>query len=116
MPDQAGTRLVVLNLSQQTDSADFLGGFRPMEPREALLPLLNAFQVGGGMQHWPNPMHAHLQDMLALWSCALTWRWAPARDTVVPFSMLCLAVCLYVSWVSGIQLRRIDGELYTLAI
>lgn len=36
---------MVLNLSQQTDSADFLGGFRPMEPREALLPLLNTFQV-----------------------------------------------------------------------
>ena len=43
---QVGARLVVLNLSQQTDSADFLGGFRPIEPREALLPLLNAFQVG----------------------------------------------------------------------
>lgn len=42
---QVGARLVVLNLSQQTDSADLLGGFRPVEPREALLPLLDRFQA-----------------------------------------------------------------------
>lgn len=37
--------MVVLNLSQQTDSADFLGGFQPVEPHHALLPLLDRFQV-----------------------------------------------------------------------
>ncbi len=42
---QVGTNLVVLNLSQQTDSADLLGGFQPVEPRHALLPLLDRFQV-----------------------------------------------------------------------
>ena len=50
-------RLVVLNLSQGTDSADLLGGFRPVEARDALAPLLPAFndlvprtfpKVGGG--------------------------------------------------------------------
>jgi midasin len=40
-----GANLVVLNLSQQTDSADLLGGFQPVEPRHALLPLLDRFQV-----------------------------------------------------------------------
>jgi midasin (ATPase involved in ribosome maturation) len=34
---------VVLNLSQQTDSSDLLGGFRPVEARDALAPLLPAF-------------------------------------------------------------------------
>ncbi|GFH33487.1 AAA domain-containing protein, partial [Haematococcus lacustris] len=30
--------------SQQTDSSDLLGGFKPVEPRDALLPLLAPFQ------------------------------------------------------------------------
>jgi midasin len=30
---QVGARLMVLNMSQQTDSADFLGGFKPVEVR-----------------------------------------------------------------------------------
>ncbi|KAL4440107.1 hypothetical protein ABPG75_003108 [Micractinium tetrahymenae] len=40
---QVGARLVVLNLSQQTDSGDLLGGFRPVQPAEAVLPLLDRF-------------------------------------------------------------------------
>jgi len=43
-PAQVGARLVVLNLSQQTDSSDLLGGFRPVEARAALAPLLARFQ------------------------------------------------------------------------
>lgn len=43
--EQVDSNLVVLNLSQQTDSADLLGGFQPVEPRHALLPLLEHFQV-----------------------------------------------------------------------
>lgn len=43
MAFQAGAHLVVLNLSQQTDSSDLLGGFRPVEARDALAPLLPAF-------------------------------------------------------------------------
>ena len=35
---------MVLNLSQQTDSSDLLGGFRPVEARAALAPLLVQFQ------------------------------------------------------------------------
>lgn len=44
-----GAKLVVLNLSQQTDSGDLLGGFRPVQPAEAVLPLLDRFAdlVGG---------------------------------------------------------------------
>ena len=34
---------MVLNLSQQTDSGDLLGGFRPVQPAEAVLPLLEQF-------------------------------------------------------------------------
>lgn len=40
-----GAPLVVLNLSQQTDSSDLLGGFRPVQPRDALLPLLARLQA-----------------------------------------------------------------------
>lgn len=36
--------MVALNLSQQTDSADLLGGFRPVQPAEAMLPLASHFQ------------------------------------------------------------------------
>lgn len=35
----------MLNLSQQTDSSDLLGGFRPVQPRDALLPLLARLQA-----------------------------------------------------------------------
>lgn len=41
---QVGVEMVAVNLSQQTDSSDLLGGFRPVQPAEALLPLGNAFQ------------------------------------------------------------------------
>ncbi|GAB4814206.1 hypothetical protein N2152v2_001252 [Parachlorella kessleri] len=40
---QVGAKLVVLNLSQQTDSSDLLGGFRPVQPADAVLPLLDTF-------------------------------------------------------------------------
>jgi midasin len=39
-----GAKLVAFNLSQQTDSSDLLGGFRPVGAQEALLPLLAPFQ------------------------------------------------------------------------
>ena len=39
----AGAKLVSFNLSQQTDSSDLLGGFKPVEPRDALAPLLPTF-------------------------------------------------------------------------
>ena len=42
---QVGAKLVSFNLSQQTDSSDLLGGFKPVGAQEALLPLLNPFQT-----------------------------------------------------------------------
>lgn len=41
---QAGVNLAVLNLSQQTDASDLLGGFRPVRPTDAALPLFERFQ------------------------------------------------------------------------
>jgi midasin len=38
-----GANLVALNMSQQTDSSDLLGGFKPVGVGEALLPLLEPF-------------------------------------------------------------------------
>ena len=40
---QFGRRLLVQNLNQQTDSADFLGGFKPVDLRTACIPLMNTF-------------------------------------------------------------------------
>ena len=37
------SRLVAFNMSQQTDSSDLLGGFKPVDVRDALLPLLPPF-------------------------------------------------------------------------
>ena len=50
---QVGTKLVVLNLSQQTDSADLLGGFQPVDASHALLPLLEHFQACSHFSHHP---------------------------------------------------------------
>jgi len=41
--DAVGVKLAVLNLSQQTDASDLLGGFKPVEPREAMAPLVAEF-------------------------------------------------------------------------
>jgi len=38
-----GANLVALNMSQQTDSSDLLGGYKPVGVGEALLPLLEPF-------------------------------------------------------------------------
>ncbi|KAI8805304.1 P-loop containing nucleoside triphosphate hydrolase protein, partial [Cladochytrium replicatum] len=38
-----GRKLVVLNLSQQSDSSDLLGGFRPVDARTLALPLKDKF-------------------------------------------------------------------------
>ena len=40
-----GAPLTVLNLSQQTDSADLLGGFRPVQAAEAFLPMVDQFRL-----------------------------------------------------------------------
>ncbi|RMZ52645.1 hypothetical protein APUTEX25_000764 [Auxenochlorella protothecoides] len=44
LASQAGATLAVLNLSQQTDASDLLGGFRPVRPTDAALPLFERFQ------------------------------------------------------------------------
>ncbi len=38
-----GALLVPFNLSQQTDSSDLLGGFKPIDAQDTLLPLLGPF-------------------------------------------------------------------------
>ena len=40
---QVNAKLVVVNLSQQTDSSDLIGGFRPLAPADAVNALLPAF-------------------------------------------------------------------------
>lgn len=40
---QLGMPLIVLNMSQQTDSADFLGGYKPVEAQGVCIPLLETF-------------------------------------------------------------------------
>ncbi|CAN1795130.1 MDN1 [Linum perenne] len=39
-----GQKLTVVNLSQQSDVADLLGGFRPIDPRSICVPLYNEFE------------------------------------------------------------------------
>jgi midasin (ATPase involved in ribosome maturation) len=39
-----GTRLVAVNMSQQTESTDFLGGFKPVKARTLALPLKNTVE------------------------------------------------------------------------
>eukprot|EP00798_Chlamydomonas_sp_ICE-L_P024872 gene24872-10533_t len=40
-----GAQLVAFNMSQQTDSSDLLGGFKPVDARDALLPLVEPFMA-----------------------------------------------------------------------
>ncbi|TPX38299.1 hypothetical protein SmJEL517_g00093 [Synchytrium microbalum] len=43
LANSMGQKLVSLNLSQQSDSADLLGGFRPVEVNQLMLPLYDDF-------------------------------------------------------------------------
>jgi hypothetical protein len=89
----AGARLVVFNLSQQTDSSDLLGGFRPVEPQDALLPLLEPFlslmrrtwtRWGGwcSLMWWPGCVAGLMHGCLCwLFDCAsCVWWWPPQQD------------------------------------
>lgn len=40
---QVRAKLVVVNLSQQTDSSDLIGGFRPLQPADVVIRLLQRF-------------------------------------------------------------------------
>lgn len=40
---QVGTKLLVQNLNQQSDSSDLLGGYKPVEVRQVCVPLMNTF-------------------------------------------------------------------------
>lgn len=42
---QIGQKLIVQNMNQQTDSSDFLGGFKPVDLRTLCIPLMNVFGV-----------------------------------------------------------------------
>jgi midasin len=50
---KCGAKLVVLNMSQQTDSGDLLGGFKPIDPADALRPLVGEYvKVVEDMWSW----------------------------------------------------------------
>ncbi|XP_040935632.1 midasin isoform X2 [Gossypium hirsutum] len=67
-----GQKLTVLNLSQQSDVADLLGGFKPMDARSICIPLYNefkflfsrAFSLKGNDEYF-----ARLQELL----CSKNW-------------------------------------------
>ena len=40
LADRLGARLTVVNLNQQTDASDLLGGFKPVDPRALAQPIL----------------------------------------------------------------------------
>lgn len=43
LASHVGAKLVVVNVSQQTDSADLIGGFRPLQPADAVVSLTECF-------------------------------------------------------------------------
>jgi len=45
LAEQAGNRLVVINMSQQSESSDLLGGFKPVDVRLLCAPLLDEFEL-----------------------------------------------------------------------
>lgn len=70
---QCGAKLVVLNLSQQTDSSDLLGGFKPVDARDALLPLLPRF---GALVRWTWPRGNNDEFMAKVTAMAERRKWA----------------------------------------
>lgn len=44
LADMIGQKLIVINMNQQSDSADLLGGFKPIEIKQLITPLKNEFE------------------------------------------------------------------------
>ena len=84
---------MVLNLSQQTDSSDLLGGFRPVQPRDALLPLLARLQA----------------------RCTAASRWCPSRpcpnESRAVRNVSCAASCCLFGVTKGASRRQPGGAL-----
>lgn len=45
LADMIGQKLLVINMNQQSDSADLLGGFKPVEMKHIVAPLKNEFEA-----------------------------------------------------------------------
>lgn len=67
-----GAKLTVLNLSQQTDSSDLLGGFRPVDAKDSLLPLLPRFST---LVRWTWPKGANDEFLARITQMAEKKRW-----------------------------------------
>ena len=88
LADILGYRLVILNLSPQTEVGDLLGGYKPMNPRKLANPLKQAFD---DLLHLTFPTRENHKFVQALskainkanWSRALSL-WEEALRTVRP--------------------------------
>lgn len=69
---QVGATLRVLNLSQQSDSSDLMGGFRPIDPATTVLPLLDP--LPGLLQAtWPKGDHGPFLQRLQQYAARGKW-------------------------------------------
>lgn len=69
---QVGATLRVLNLSQQSDSSDLMGGFRPVDPATTVLPLLD--RLPGLLEAtWPKGDHGPFVQRLQQYAGRAKW-------------------------------------------
>lgn len=69
---QVGATLRVLNLSQQSDSGDLMGGFRPVDPGTSVAPMLDALP-GLLEATWPKGDHGAFQQRLQQYAARGKW-------------------------------------------
>jgi midasin len=69
---QVGCKLVVINLSNQSDSSDLLGGYRPIQASQALVPL--ALQFDQLMRDtWPQGKNEAFLERVRSFTQARNW-------------------------------------------
>eukprot|EP01133_Synstelium_polycarpum_P016329 gene16329-19424_t len=71
--DQLNQRLVVLNLNQQSDSADLVGGFKPVEMRLLCTPLKAKFETLFG-RTFSDSANSEFLERIATSYAARNWR------------------------------------------
>ncbi|CAG9859623.1 unnamed protein product [Phyllotreta striolata] len=80
-----GQKLVVINMNQQSDSADLLGGFKPVDLKHVIAPIRREFELVFGDYFKVEPNRKYLSN-LAL--CFNSQRWS---DLVKLMSVSCEA-------------------------
>jgi hypothetical protein len=114
---QAGCKLVAMNLSNQSDSGDLLGGYKPVQAAAALAPLAAEF-AALMRDTWPQGRNEEFLARVARFAKARNWaKLLKAFDAAIAKVLPCFALrCPHSPDTDLVALDRLAaGETLTVA-